>query len=42
MRPSTNAESPPGRPDILYFNLKTTKTLDYVVQVEQEDIDVAP
>ena len=41
IRLSTNAESPPGRPDILYFNPETTNTLNYVVQVEQEDIDVA-
>lgn len=41
IRPSTNAESPPGRPDVLYFNPETNNTRDYVIPVDQEDLNIA-
>ncbi len=41
IRPSTNAESPPGRPDVLYFNPEVMNTRDYSVPVNEEDLDIA-
>jgi hypothetical protein len=41
IRPSTNAESPPGRPDVLYFNPEAMDTRDYLIPVNQEDLDIA-
>ena len=41
IRPSTNTESPSGRPDILYFLPEVTNTRDYVTVVNNADIEVA-
>jgi hypothetical protein len=41
IRPSTNAESPPGRPDVLYFNPEAMDTQDYLIPVNEEDLDIA-
>ena len=38
IRPSTNQESPPGRPDVLYSVPELTNTQDYLVQVSPDDI----
>ena len=41
IRPSTNADSPHGRPDTIYHIPRTTATRDYGNQVSEEDIEVA-
>lgn len=41
IRPSTNADSPHGRPDTLYHIPLTTATIDYGSKVNVEDIEVA-
>ena len=40
IRPSHNAESPSGRPDILYFVPSWTDTRDYMTEVDLDDIDI--
>ena len=41
IRPSTNADSPHGRPDTIYHIPRTTATRDYGNRVSEEDIEVA-
>ena len=41
IRPSTNPESPPGRPDMLYFLPEITSTEDYITRVDMEDVEIA-
>ena len=41
IRPSTNPESPPGRPDILYFLPEITETQDYITTVDMDDVEIA-
>lgn len=41
IRPSTNAESPSGRPDMLYFVPEVTGGEDLKVLVDFDDVDVA-
>ena len=41
IRPSTNAESPSGRPDTLYFLPEVNETRDYKTGASVADIDVA-
>lgn len=41
IRPSRNQDSPPGRPDILYFNPEATFTSDYMTIVNVNDLEVA-
>ena len=41
IRPSTNNESPPGRPDVLYFIPEGTNTRDYAVPVDEDDVGIA-
>ena len=41
IRPSTNAESPSGRPDMLYFAPEVTGGEDLKEPVDLEDVDVA-
>lgn len=38
---SLNAEPQSDRPDVLYFNLQTNNTLDFVVDVNQENLNIA-
>lgn len=40
IRPSTNAESPAGRPDVLYFIPGTVHTHDYLIPVDQEELNI--
>ena len=40
IRPSRNAESPPGRPDVLYFNPQE-RINNYLVPVSTDEIDIA-
>ena len=39
-RPSHNAESPSGRPNILYFVPSWTDTRDYMTEVDLDDIAI--
>jgi len=41
IRPSANPESPPGRPDCLYFIPQSTHTCDYLTQVGADEVDIA-
>jgi transposase len=41
IRPSTNADSPHGRPDTMYYMPMATATRDYGSRVSEEDIEVA-
>ena len=41
IRPSSNPESPPGRPDMLYFLPEITETQDFLVGVDLEDVELA-
>ena len=41
IRPSSNRESPPGRPDVLYSVPELTDTEDYLVKVPSIDITAA-
>ena len=41
IRPSNNAESPPGRPDVLYFNPETLDTQDYLIPVDIDEREIA-
>ena len=41
IRPSNNAESPPGRPDILYFNPEALGTRDYLTPVDADEREIA-
>ena len=41
IRPSSNAESPPGRPDVLYFVLESLDTRDYITPVNENEIEIA-
>ena len=40
IRPFTNPESPPGRPDMLYFMPEINNTQDYTTAVHLEDVDL--
>ncbi|XP_068712010.1 uncharacterized protein [Montipora foliosa] len=40
IRPSTNPESPPGRPDMLYFMPEINNTRDYKTGLDMDDVDV--
>ena len=39
--PSPNAESPPGRPDVLYFVPESLDTRDYITPVNGDEIEIA-
>ena len=39
IRPSTNSESPPRRPDMLYFLAEIINTEDYKTVVTTDDVD---
>ena len=41
IRPSANNESPPGRPDLLYFVPQATDTINYATPVDEDDLDVS-
>lgn len=41
IRPSSNPESPPGRPDMLYFLPEITSTEDYITRVDMDDVEMA-
>lgn len=41
IRPSSNPESPPGRPDILFFMPETMGSHDYKIPVSLDDIELA-
>ena len=41
IRPSNNAESPSGVPDVLYFNSLSAEVENYSVPVSREDHDIA-
>ena len=41
IRKSNNAESPPGRPDILYFNPDSVQSQDYLIPVDADENDIA-
>ena len=41
IRPSSNTDSPPGRPDVTYFLPTTTNTSDFKIGVDEDDLDVA-
>lgn len=41
IRPSSNPESPPGRPDILYYLPEITETQDFMTQVDLEEVELA-
>ncbi len=41
IRPSANPESPPGRPDILYFLPQSADTYDYATPVGLDEIEIA-
>ncbi len=41
IRPSTNDESPSGRPDTLYFLPEVNETCDYITRARVVDMDVA-
>ena len=40
IRRSTNPESPPGRPDMLYFMPEINNTRDYKTALDMDDVDV--
>ena len=40
IRPSTNPESPPGRPDMLYFMPEINNTRDCKTALDMDDVDV--
>ena len=40
IRPSTNVESPPGRPEVLYFIPELSNTTDFKVDVSGGDLDL--
>lgn len=41
IRPSTNLESPSGKPDVLYFLPELVNAQDYSTLVETDEIDIA-
>jgi hypothetical protein len=41
IRPSTNGESPSGRPDVLYYLPEVSSTHNYLVPVENDDITLS-
>ena len=41
IRPSVNSDSPPGRPDLLYFLPQATDTINYATAVDEDDLDVS-
>ena len=41
IRPSVNNDSPPGRPDLLYFLSQATDTINYATPVDEDDLDVS-
>ena len=41
IRPSSNPESPPGRPDMLYFLPEITSTEDYITTLDMDDVEIA-
>jgi hypothetical protein len=41
IRPSNNAESSPGRPDVLYFNPETLGSQDYLIPVDIDEREIA-
>ena len=41
IRPSSNDESPPGKPDVLYSIPATTNTRSYIIAVQDDDLEVA-
>ena len=41
IQPSTNVESPSGRPDVLFFLQEVSGTRNYMVDVELDELDLA-
>lgn len=41
IRPSNNRESPPGKPDVLYFLPERHSTTDFSTEVDDDDLDIA-
>ena len=41
IRPSVNSDSPPGRPDLLYFLPQATDTINYATPVDEDDLDAS-
>lgn len=41
MRPSKNTESPPGRPNMLYYVPQSSNVQDYLIPVGLDEIDIA-
>ncbi|CAB4027725.1 Hypothetical predicted protein [Paramuricea clavata] len=41
IRPSNNAESPPGRPNVLYFNPEILGSQDYLIPVDIDEREIA-
>ena len=41
IRPSTNLEAPPGKPDILYFLRESRGSQDYSIPIDVDEIDIA-
>ena len=41
IRPSHNRESPPGKPDVLYFLPERLSTRDFSTEVDVDDLDIA-
>lgn len=41
IRPSNNVESPPGKPDVLYFVPASAESQDYMTPVDIDEIEIA-
>ena len=41
IRPSTNLESPSGKPDLLYFLPELTGVQDYCTPIDMDEIEIA-
>ena len=41
IRPNRHSESPPGKPDVLYFLPETVDTYDHGIRVDHDDLDLA-
>ena len=41
IRPSTNMESPPGRPDVLFFLPEVSGRRNYMVDVDLDELELA-
>ena len=41
IRPSNNRESPPGKPDVLYYLPEQSNRINCIIDVEVNDLDIA-